>query len=75
MTQFWDGESVVDSRILDPQQLRCPKCGFVGSIDLFDCCGIDIEMPEHEIGPDDNDVWCPRCLEEIPAVFVTEEPT
>ena len=73
--KFWDGEKVIDTKDLasDPQQLRCPKCGHVGSIDFFECAGIDIELPELEIFDEGNDVWCPQCGEEIPAVFV-EEP-
>jgi hypothetical protein len=71
---FWDGERVVEpEEQLDPQLLRCPECGHVGSIDTFDCAGVDIELAEYGIGPDDNDVFCPACGEDVPAVFAAEE--
>ena len=73
---FWDGERIVNPEVefADPIQLQCPKCGHIASIDFFDCAGIDVELPEYGIGPDDNDVWCPNCREEIPAVVFDPMP-
>jgi len=69
---FWDGERIVDPRteFADPQLLRCAVCGYVASIDLFDCAGVDVELAELGIGPDDSDVFCPACGVDAPAVFV-----
>lgn len=77
-TPYWNGERIVtseeiDAMFEDPQKLQCPKCEHVASIDYFDCAGMDLEFPELGIGPEGNDVWCPACGEEIPAVFVEGE--
>lgn len=83
-TTFWDGEELVDSldfgvpMELAREEFRCPKCGFVASIDLFEVLGVDLEgledddpeFPEYNSGPDDNNVFCPKCRDDVRAVFV-----
>jgi transposase len=54
---------VADLFHADDQQ-RCPICGFVGSIDAFDCLG----------GESDDSLFCPECGREFNSVTDKEAP-
>lgn len=46
--------------------IQCPYCGFIGTLDDFDCCGLTEEFDDLEgddYGPSEGDLICNRCVE------------
>jgi len=57
------------------QQMRCPTCNYVASIDMFDCLGTDLECPELEMEADDTTVFCPKCGDNVRGELVAANQT